>query len=197
MCGLIAVAGTVPEADLAAAVRAAGARGPHSWGWAYPSGIQRGPGRLPAPAPAERGTALALGHSRLATSTADPGTVPDPAEGQPVRADVWTVAHNGTSGAEALIGRADGAPRDTRGILAVLEAEGLEGLEHSALFDGRPQAILCSRGEELVALRVHGTTVSAHPLYLTRYPAGLIVSSSPVGDAELLDAGVPRHLTYR
>lgn len=196
MCGLIAVAGRVPEADLAAAVRAAGARGPHSWGWAYPSAVVRGPGRLPVPSAEERGTALALGHSRLATSTAGPGTVPDPEEGQPVRASRWTVAHNGTSGALALVGRAEAVPWDTRGILAVLEAEGLEGLENLALFDGKPQALLCSRGEELVALRVHGATVSAHPLYLTRYPAGLIVSSSPVGEAELLDAGAPRHLTY-
>jgi hypothetical protein len=99
MCGLIVITGDVSASPkLNALCERVGARGPHSHGWALldHAGAWQfiyAPGPLSSIPAGD--WALALGHSRLATSGRHPGSMPDPADGQPI-VNEWIIAHNGT-----------------------------------------------------------------------------------------------------
>lgn len=189
MCGLIGWVGAPPREAIEQAIRAASARGPHSHGWAAPStGARRlGAGGLgPCPFPGE---GLVLGHSRLATNSETPGTLPDPRRGQPVRRGGWWLAHNGTSSDPRVLALATREPRDTTGLLGMVLEGDLSVLEGD-LYSGAPQAMLIASSERLWALRVDGSDLPAHPLYHTTFEGGMLVSSGTVAPhSELLPAG--------
>lgn len=208
MCGLVAKSGVVPAVAWYAALSAARARGPHSYGWAGRSGsgwvTQRGPGPLRRPgaplATSAAGMGTVIGHSRLATSSSERGGLPDPHEGQPilpppateVPAGGWLMAHNGSSLHPALT-NGQTAPEDTRGLLALAMEEGITALADPRLhdlYDGAPHALLIAYGPTLYALRVDGTHRRAHPLYSARFPDGWLLSSAPAAtESELLPPG--------
>lgn len=196
MCGMIAVFRTPPARDIAFAARRAGDRGPHSHGIAdltAPDGtVTRGAQRLPETLPVSEG--LVIAHSRLATSTGRPGTLPDPAEGQPLQdyQSGWTLAHNGHSRAGRLTALSEGRrPGDTHGLLTLLSQHGPAALADPELYGGSPQAILGAREGEAFALRMNGRRAFAHPLYLTTYEGGaFIVGNAPVASrSTLIPAG--------
>lgn len=203
MCGLVALAGDVP-ADLArAATEGAAARGPHSNGWATWRERQGwrtsyAPGRLDAwPTPSSL-YPVAIGHSRLATSTARPGDAPDPDEGQPLLLGGLVLAHNGTLRPNELEGHrsreAYQGPVDSGRLLNYLALgrtpDELVGRLHA------PQALLWARPHVgLYAMRLTGVRVPAHPLYAVDADTYAAVSSAPIPDGRLLDPDAP-HLIW-
>jgi hypothetical protein len=197
MCGLVALVGDVPAVVRGAATRGAGARGPHSWGvagWATSTGTWRSgywKGRLVR---VPVGPGVTVAHSRLATSTRQPGDAPDPAEGQPFVDGRLMVAHNGTL-TPAEQDRWPSVP-DSRSLLEGLRAGVSPG---ERLGDTRaPQAALWSDGLALWAGRWDGGGVPAHPLWIGRRRPGhggllmdgwLAVSSGYFPGAVMLAAG--------
>ena len=198
MCGLIAVLGNPHEETLRAGVIKARARGPHSHGWAQLLGevrVRFGDGPLPMPARAHRSPRadepVLVGHSRLATTSREAGSLPRAAEGQPLLGTRWLLAHNGT--VPSLVSSDGREPHDSRGLLERLEAQGLAGLNDSALWEGRPQAMIVYdlSTAQLYLVRVTGDRLPAHPLYVTTSPTGSIVSSGPVSpESQLAPEGV-------
>jgi len=176
VCGLVGARGPVPAADWRRALAGAAARGPHSYGWGRLQddgtwAVQYGAGSLTGRPPPPAGTVL-IGHSRLATSTARPGDLPDPAEGQPLTSadGASALAHNGAATNPALLAHASRMPRDSSALLELLLG-GLETLrEHGALLDGAPHALILAHDGCLAVWRRPGPRRDAHPLYLTRYP---------------------------
>lgn len=197
MCGLIAVDGSSSPSLMTAARRAAMARGPHSWGWALLSPgastwiVHRGTRAMPGP---PRGFAgLAVGHCRLATSSDAPGDTPDAAEGQPLTADGWLLAHNGSFRAPPSL-----APHDSRSLLRLAEGsatvtEAAQLIAAEPRYAGAPQAVILAEATSrlVAAVRVAGRTRDAHPLYLTEYAHGWLLTSAPVHpSSDLLPLGV-------
>jgi len=204
MCGLVATIGYPPPAPLKLAIALAGRRGPHSSGWATlePGGertsprwtLHRAAGKL-SPS-VEEPAPLAVGHSRLATSSKEPGALPSAGEGQPLlcSSEEWVLAHNGNSPDPRLT--ADHLPpSDSRGMLALLVETGdpLCLMYRRDWFSNAPQAALFAHPERgLYAWRLDGLHRPAHPLYATTFEKGLIVSSSPIdrGRPTLLPVGL-------
>lgn len=203
MCGLVALAGAVPQDLARAATEGAAARGPHSNGWAtwrVKQGwrISHAAGRLDGwPAPSSL-YPVAIGHSRLATSTARPGDAPDPAEGQPLSLGGLTLAHNGTLQPSELATHHNSelyrGPVDSGRLLNYLALgrtpADLVGQLHA------PQALIWARPHVgLYAMRLTGVRVSAHPLYAVDADTYAVVSSAPIPDGRLLDPDTP-HLIW-
>jgi asparagine synthetase B (glutamine-hydrolysing) len=93
VCGLIAWIGAVP-ADVSEMAKLSGARGAHQHGFVSISDSitkRAGSGSLAAPFVGS----FTIGHSRLATSGAYSGTLPDPQEAQPYVQNDLVIAHNG------------------------------------------------------------------------------------------------------
>jgi hypothetical protein len=215
MCGLIALCGPVPPGMVHLAVVGAGRRGPHSSGLALwqrgnlvPWQVTRTSGRLDRWTLAPRIGTVIVGHSRLATATANPGDMPDPAEGQPLEHGSFLIAHNGTLTSDEVDRAMDMAgesagydgPVDSGAILAVLAAGG-PAIAVLANTDA-PQAALWSDGEYLIGGRFDGIDAEAHPLYATEGtdPVSerpwLAVSSGPLPDNSLPRGGTllsPNH----
>lgn len=198
MCGLIAHSGQVPEEDWLMTLEGAAARGPHSHGWAVWDGdrwtVDLRAGRI-TDHRAPRGM-VRVGHSRLATSTNQHGTLPDPSEGQPLvsKDGSLMVAHNGSSVSPSLLALAgDRRPRDSWALLHLLAlAEGRDvavRLEE-ALEDDTPQALVWAYGPSLHFYRHAGRYRPAHPLYLTVYPTGWLLGSARVTGSALLPVGL-------
>lgn len=198
MCGLVVLAGAVPAHIEASAILGAGARGPHSHGWAfrdhqdgwtvlrYPGRLVYGtrPDRLGIQVRAESG--LYIGHSRLATSGARAGDVPPISESQPyVASGKYLIAHNGTIPDE-ISGRKPGEV-DSRMLLRGLET-GVPPLKmlHRA---GRPQALIWTVGSAVLALRIDGKDQEAHPLYLVQGKGWRAISSGLVSRGMLIPEG--------
>lgn len=199
MCGLIATIGVVPRALYVEGVTAAARRGPHSWGWAEHEGdwkVERGKGRL---SPRKDPSLLAVGHSRLATSSSTPGDTPPAAEGQPLLRDGWVFAHNGASSSNLCDGYP--APSDSHAIFAAILTHGMNpdfARTFRDLLGGAPHAMILAHPDRgLTAIRVDGDNVPAHPLYLQdATPGGIISSGRPSKHAILLPVGAT-HLAPR
>jgi len=197
MCGLVALAGEVPPEVRATAIIGAAARGPHSHGWATPAPggwtVTRRPGRLtaqdaPAPGP------IAIGHSRLATSTRRPGDAPDPDEGQPLVDAGVAFAHNGTLTAECITDLGQDPAKvtiDSEAILRILARQDRPPGARFALLQlacRAPQALIWADADGLYAGRVTGVRVAAHPLYAEVTRDYAAVSSAPLPAGRLLEA---------
>lgn len=197
MCGIVVLAGHVPAPLVAQAIQGAGARGPHTHGWAFRDGdgwtVLRYPGRLVYETfPALLRTralppgVLYIGHSRLATSGARAGDAPPLQESQPyVESGRYLIAHNGTIPDE-VSGR---KPRDvdTKMLLRGLEA-GVAPVGMLARA-GRPQAAVWAVDEAIFACRIDGEKLPAHPLYSVRGRGWLVVSSGLLPEGKLLKSG--------
>lgn len=196
MCGLVALAGEVPPEVRATAIIGAAARGPHSHGWAtYGHGgwsISRYTGRLTSAA--LPGDPIAIGHSRLATSTRRPGDAPDPDEGQPLVSGGTVLAHNGTLTAECIADLGQDPAKvtiDSEAILGVLARQDrLAGARFDLLRLAcrAPQAFIWADADGLYAGRVTGVRVAAHPLYAEVTRDYAAVSSAPLPAGRLLAA---------
>lgn len=191
MCGLMFLAGAVPANVQQQAWWGAMRRGPHSHGVAAwgPDGWQvgRAAGRLDpvpvSPWPHE----VIVAHARLATSTARPGDMPDPDEGQPLVDGRCLVAHNGTLADDELEDY-DGCV-DSGAILRAVVA----GYDVESVYGrlGAPQAILWSAGKYVDAIRIDGEQLAqpAHPLYVARGADWCAASSGPLPGGRLIPAG--------
>lgn len=197
MCGLMFLAGDVPDDVVTWASHGAAKRGPHSSGVARWTGdgwdVHRYPGRLPVLRSAAPGIVVA--HSRLATTGARPGDRPDPAEGQPLSQGRWVVAHNGNierSEWEAAGIVYDG-PVDSGALVAALH----QGVPVYAVLGhtAAPQAALWCDGAAVYADRWAGDDHPAHPLYAAAGPGWCAISSGPMPRAELLSEGT--HQVWR
>lgn len=190
MCGIVVLAGQVPPHTAAMAIAGAGARGPHTHGWACIDGdgwtVLRYPGRLIYETLPERYAQhlghVFIGHSRLATSGGRAGDAPPLTESQPyVASGRYLVAHNGTI-PWALPGEVD-----TKLLLRVLEAGAAPF--PVLLRTERPQAAVWAVDTSVWACRVDGAKQAAHPLYVARGKNWLAVSSGVIPSGKLMPAG--------
>lgn len=194
MCGLTLLAGPVPAEVADVAVMGAARRGPHSHGWAVAYDrwdVTRGAGPLGRPPRLRADMPVAdlyIGHSRLATSGASSGTVPDPNEGQPIVVDGTLVAHNGRILDPDLLDRYP-ATVDTGSFAAALaDGEPLDRLASAA--DGPQAAIIATIDGSIWTARYRGGDNPAHPLYLLAGDGWLAISSGPLPGRALLPEGI-------
>lgn len=196
MCGIVVLSGAVPLPVTAMAIAGAGARGPHTHGWATSNDsdgwtVLRFPGRLVyGTLPSLYATHIKdiyIGHSRLATSGSRAGDVPAVAESQPyVASGTYLVAHNGTI--PDAISRRKRGEVDTQALLRGLEA----GSAPVAMLwrAGLPQAVVWAVEASVYASRINGKTFPAHPFYVARGKDWLAASSGPIPGGKLLPAGI-------
>lgn len=192
MCGLVALVGDVPAAVARTAVIGAARRGPHSHGWAVDAGEWKigrdyGP-MMPADYPA--GTAMRIGHCRLATCGSAPGDAPPLEESMPFAYAGAVLAHNGTvTDPEAHCGGRP-CPVDSWAILYRAVDDGLEAAFDKAS-DG-PHAALFAMHGQLFGIRVAVPGTPAHPLHAVRTDRWAAISSGRLPGGRLLDVGVTR-----
>lgn len=190
MCGLTAFIGEPPPELIGLACAGAAKRGPHSHGWATYAGewaVRYGAGPItPAVVPG----LSTIGHSRLATSGRQPGTVPDAADGQPLVLDGHVLAHNGrVTNAELL----DTFPAsiDSGSLLAAMVAGELVQDLLAVASHGPHALIVGAPTGDLTVARHHGADdYPAHPLYLATGRGWSVVSSAPIPNSRLIPEGV-------
>lgn len=185
MCGLIYIARTGPLDDISSLVQQVGRRGPHSHGIATYNGqwtvtYDHGPlTTLP-----EDDWTILLAHSRLATSGAYPGALPDPSEGQPIHHGGIIIAHNGT-----LKHHLTPHISDTRKAI-YFHTETINDIPHALTpQDNAPQAAIALHATTLQGIAYRTGHNGGHPLYQTHTPTAHIISSIPTPTATLLPTG--------
>lgn len=185
MCGLIYIARSGPLHDISALVEQIGRRGPHSHGIATYNGqwqvtYDHGPLKfLP-----ENDWTVLLAHSRLATSGAYPGDLPDPSEGQPIHHGGMIIAHNGT-----LKHHHNPYVSDTRKAV-YFHTETINDIPAALTpHDGAPQAAIALNTTTLQGITHRTGNNGGHPLYETRTPTAHIIASIPTHQAHLIPAG--------
>lgn len=185
MCGIFAYGGDAPPdpARLAAVARSAGTRGPHACGWEWfgpvrGSGRHLGPIERQIPAMTRRMGRVLIGHARLATT----GEVDDTANIQPLVAEGYALAHNGTVPDAAAVcvryGYAQRTTNDSEALLAVaLRTRGSLGDRlHAAvriLPEDKPFAVILTDGEQIATIR------RGQPLYWGQEEDGFYFCSRP------------------
>lgn len=192
MCGLLAFSGVIPARSFYDALQGAKQRGPHGSGTARLVLDDEGDGsfwevrRSSQPLNLRRPTSpvpLLLAHSRLATRSAEHGGPPDPAENQPLVDGAWAIVHNGNASHASLLAPEGVEPRDSWGMLRLISRSGdPAALVERLALDPAPHALVLARADgarSAWAIRSHGDSIAAHPLYLTVWPDGWVVSSRP------------------
>jgi len=185
MCGLIYIARTGPLDDITHLVEQIGRRGPHSHGIATYNGqwqitYDHGPlTTLP-----DTDWTILLAHSRLATSGAYPGALPDPSEGQPIAHSDLIVTHNGT-----LKHFLNPHISDTRHAI-YFHTQTIHDIPQALTpHDDAPQAAIALHRHTLQGIAYRTGHNGGHPLYETRTPTAHIIASMPTPNATLLPTG--------
>ena len=170
MCGLVAWIGAVP-ADVAEIAKLSGARGAHQHGFVTVSDSMKrrtGKGQLSAPFDGS----FTIGHSRIATSGAYSGTLPDPEEAQPYVQNDLVIAHNGvietTKNTSHKV--------DTLKLFEVSDPHSFLKAHHETL----------KQNHALITASYRGMTISSfgQPLFYRQDENGLAVSSVPTRNGD-------------
>lgn len=190
MCGLTGFVGEPPADVVERAVAGAARRGPHTHGWATWAGewgVRHGDGPLtPSVVP---GLAT-VGHSRLATSGRQPGTVPSAADGQPLLLDGHVLAHNGRVTNDEILDTFPAAIDSGSLLAAICAGELVQDLLDVAS-DGPHALIVGAPTGDLTVARWAGRNGRpAHPLYFAGGRSWSVVSSAPLPGGALLAEGI-------